>query len=109
MPRPKKTPHRRREALGYGHVWHLCVGEDHARPPSGWDNEADRQAMEKAWPVLRAKVLDLCKRRRQARSGNGRIRPYGWWEFESAEARDERVSELDQLRRMGLLDKTETA
>lgn len=95
MPRVKRKTKARTAKIPSGAVHHLTVGRDFFR--SGFGDNLD--AMRAAWtenPHLREQVHAEARRR-------GRLRPAAWWMFESPQRRDKRLSEREQLERLGLL------
>lgn len=110
MPRPRRQT---RERAGYtqSHIGQLDTG--FALRGAGFER-GDIEAMREAWPILRGQVFALRAAKLKEEMtwgedhfetlrrtcGHLRLRPLGWWLFESPEPRDGELSEAEQLRRM---------
>jgi hypothetical protein len=84
-------------------VEHLLFGHDFFHDGFGRGAAFDEESARAAWFELRDRVeAALVERQRSCRGKYPILRPWGWWQFESPEARDSTVSEAEQLDRLGL-------
>ena len=73
--------------------------KDRHRPP--WTDEQIRET----WQAIRDEIMEeTAEQVRNAQPGfcAPRLRPWGWWVHDSTEPRDRRITEAEQLRRMGI-------
>jgi hypothetical protein len=79
------------------HISELCGGH---KSYTGCGFRGDREAMKKAWPLLKDYVIG-CHCRVLKKTNKINSMPWAWWEFESPEPRrDENIPEAKQLATM---------
>ncbi len=98
--RKQKPLARRAGAYTRDHCLALIWGSDIFSAFSTTDHYPIRE-MKTAWPYLREKAFSILEERRAA-GRTTRIMPWGWWEMEAPEKRNEDMSESGQLTALGI-------
>ena len=103
---PRKQKLKRRGKYHDGHRLQLRSGHDYFSDAFGNSREPEvMESMRLAWEQLGVEVMA-----EHDEWAAGKIcRPWGWWEFESPEPRDETIPEWKQLGRLSMLTAAEIA